>query len=217
MNRRWAAAVSLASLLAVPACSSILVKSTPPPVYYRLDHEPRAVKCPVSAPGTLRIWPFSASAPFDEAGMVVVEGRREVRFSGVHYWVAPPGTMLAQSLIRDFDAGSLFPQAVGAEGPAEAPFELTGRVFDFSWDRSGTTARARLHVEVSLVDDRGRGSRVVFHREYEMESEPTTADDAATFADAMSALVERMSTRLREDLCTEALPALRDRGGAAPS
>jgi hypothetical protein len=77
---------------------------------------------------------------------------------------------------------------------------LTGRVFVFAWQRSGTFSQAALQVEVSLIDtDKPR--HVVFRRQYDLMSQPMAEDSSAAFARAMSEVMRQLSERFQHDLC----------------
>jgi len=108
--------------------------------------------------------------------------------------------MVAESLLRDLNEGSLFPQVVSGDSPTEVPLALTGHVFTFAWMRQGSNARAMLQVEVSLSAT-GPTNRLMFRRIYELISVPFTEDTAAAFARAMSGIVSQFSQRLQSDLC----------------
>jgi ABC-type uncharacterized transport system auxiliary subunit len=188
------------TLIALTGCSSLLLPTSPPPGYYRLEYQTVGVECAKSFTGGLRVWDFTTSSPFDQRDMVVIDHEQKVSFSGSYEWIAPPGTMLAESLLRDLDEGSLFPQVVSGDSPIDVPLALTGHVFTFAWVRQGSTARAVLQVEVSLSST-GATNRLIFHRNYELTSEPFTEDTAAAFAGAMSGIVSQFSQQLQGDLC----------------
>ncbi len=196
--------VIIAIALFLTGCSSILVSSTPPPVYYQLDYQAVAATCPRHFSNGVRIQPFSASAPFDQPAMVVKQPKNRVSFSNTYQWVANPGILVSQALRRDLGIGNLFPQVVGTDNPSMVPLELTGHIFEFAWVKDGSQARARLDVEVSLVDTGTH--QVLLRKTYRLEGASYPAQDADTFARAMNTLMERFSKELQEDLC-KAIPS----------
>ena len=198
MKRFWIFFVL--TLIPVTGCSSLLLPKSPPPVYYRLEYKSVGVKCGKSFTGGLRVWDFITSSPFDQSDMVVIDHGQQVSFSGSFQWITPPGTMVAESLLRDLNETSLFPQVVSGDSPIDVPLALTGHVFTFAWMRQGSTARAVLQVEVSLSST-GPTSRLIFRHTYELRSAPFTEDTAAAFARAMSGIVNQFSQQLRRDLC----------------
>lgn len=188
------------TLIPVTGCSSLLLPKSPPPVYYRLEYKSVGVKCAKSFTGGLRVWDFITSSPFDQSDMVVIDHGQQVSFSGSFQWITSPGTMVAESLLRDLNEGSLFPQVVSGDSPIDVPLALTGHVFTFAWMRQGSNARAMLQVEVSLSAT-GPTNRLIFRRIYELISVPFTEDTAAAFARAMSGIVSQFSQQLQRDLC----------------
>ena len=198
MKRFWI--FLMLTLIPVAGCSSLLLPKSPPPVYYRLEYKSVGVKCAKSFTGGLRVWDFITSSPFDQSDMVVIDHGQQVSFSGSFQWITSPGTMVAESLLRDLNEGSLFPQVVSGDSPIEVPLALTGHVFTFAWMRQGSTARAMLQVEVSLSAT-GPTNRLIFRRIYELISVPFTEDTAAAFARAMSGIVSQFSQQLQRDLC----------------
>jgi ABC-type uncharacterized transport system auxiliary subunit len=187
---------------ALAGCSSML-PSTAPPVYYQVEYHSEAVECPARFGTGVRVWPFETSAPYGRREMAVAEQSRQVLFSGAYQWVASPGVMVADRLIEDFSAGSLFSLAVGADSPVEVPLELTGRVFEFAWRKSADGARAALQVEVSLTRTAPH-RKLLFRREYSLGGAASRDDSSAVFAKAMSELVRSFSVKLRRDLCAAA-------------
>jgi ABC-type uncharacterized transport system auxiliary subunit len=192
--------LSILAAILLPGCSSLIVSSTPPPVYYQLDYAPPEVSCGMSFREGVRVRQFTASSPFDRAAMVVTKPKGEVLYSNAFQWVSPPGTLVAESLLRDLNQGDLFPQAVSGADTTVVPLELTGHVFAFAWQRTGSAAYPVLKAEVSLTGGQPTG-RVVFRKNYRLQGKALGSDDAEAFAGGMSALVRDFSERLQQDLC----------------
>lgn len=202
MGLRQSAMIAVALLLA--GCSSLLVSSTPAPVYFRLDYQPPTLTCPTHFGQGVRVQTFAASSPFDQPAMVVEKPDSRVSFSSAYQWVAPPGTLLAQSLQRDLTLGPLFPQVVGANSTVPVPLQLTGHLFSFAWVDKGSGERAELQVEVSLIDTETQ--QVLLRKNYQMEGAVFHTKSADTFAQAMASLTRRFSKELQRDLC-QCVPA----------
>jgi ABC-type uncharacterized transport system auxiliary subunit len=190
----------LAAVVFLPGCSSLIVSSTPPPVYYQLDYAPPEAKCAMSFKEGVRVRQFTASSPFDRTAMVVTKPKGEVLYSEAFQWVAPPGRLIAESLLRDLNQGNLFPQAVSGADTTNVPLELTGHVFAFAWERTGSAAFPVIEVEVSLTGGQSPG-RVVFRKNYRLQGKALGSDDAEAFAGGMSSLMRDFSERLQQDLC----------------
>jgi ABC-type uncharacterized transport system auxiliary subunit len=182
-------------------CASLIFPSSAPPVYYQLDYKPTLGKCPQAFKKGLRVWTFTSSDPYRRTGMVVLKPGGKVSFSSAFQWVASPGTLLPESLQRDLTLSSLFPRVVGANDPTGAPLELSGHVFVFACERTGSISRAALQIEVSLIDTDEAPRRVIFRREYDMRSGPFAEDTSAAFARAMSGLVAEFSQKFQQDIC----------------
>ncbi len=207
MIRFWLLVVL--TLIPGSGCSSLLLPTSPPPVYYRLDYKPVGMECAKSYPAGLRVWDFTTSSPFDQSDMVVIDHEQKVSFSSSFQWIAHPGTMVAESLLRDLNEGSLFPQVISGDSPIDVSLALTGHVFTFAWMRQGSTARAMLEVEVGLSSTEAPG-RLILHRTYQVKSEPFIENTAAAFAKAMSEIVGQFSQQLQGDLCNVANTGLQE-------
>ena len=201
--------VLLFSLILGAGCSSLLISSASPPTYYQIEYAPSEAKCSKTFGGAVKVWDFSTSSPYDRPEMVVLEGGRQVLYSDAHQWVSRPGTMVAQSLIRDLDLDSLFPQAVGANSPVVAPLELSGRVLVFGWEKRGDQFKAVFQAEVSLTEAGGSG-KILFKESYRFESKPLKSNTPSEFARAMSGLVKGFSTSLRRALCSTLTGSFRE-------
>ena len=186
--------------LAVAGCGGLLTQETPAPVFYQLDYKPAEVSCGRSFGEGLRVWEFSTASPFDQSGMVATGPEQQVEISKNFQWVAKPGTMVAEQLARDLNAGGLFTMVQSGNSPVTVPLEMTGRVYQFAWQRGNDLSRAVLKVEVSLIDTRG-ARQVLFHQTYDLQSQAFPKGNSSTFAAAMSDLAAKFSEKLRRDLC----------------
>jgi hypothetical protein len=133
--------------------------------------------------------------------MVVLKPGGEVSFSSAFQWVASPGTLLPESLQRDLTLSSLFPRVVDANDPTGAPLELSGHIFVFACERTGSISRAAIQIEVSLIYTDEAPRRVIFRRKCDMKSGPFAEDSSAAFALAMSGLVADFSHKLQQVFC----------------
>jgi ABC-type uncharacterized transport system auxiliary subunit len=196
---RWRLLWLLLPLLA--GCVSFHLPTSAPPVYYQLDYESPRVHCSGIFKEGLRVWKFTSSSPYGRTDMIVVKPDGEIQKSSSFQWIATPGTMVAEKLLRDLTSSRLFPLVVSANDPATVPLELTGHVFRFAVERFGPLSRAALQVEVSLVDNR-KPRRVILRREYAFRSQPFGEQSSAAFARAMSDLMRKFSEKFQRDLCS---------------
>ncbi len=202
MNSRTCLSIVILALLS-GGCSSMLIKNTKAPIRYQLTYKTAPINCSASFDKGLRVWNFTAISPYDQTQMVVEKPEGQTLSSNTYQWVANPGEMVAQSLLRDLSMGTMFTQVVSAEDPTNVKLDMTGRVFEFAWRRTGASSRAVLEVEIS-VSSTGANPAVVFRKSYNLKSPPFTEDSSETFAGAMSSLMGEFSRQLRQDLCTAA-------------
>ena len=197
-KRWWFLGLLLPGLM---GCVSFHLPTSAPPVYYQLDYQSPSVHCPCPFAEGLRVWKFTSSSPYGRTDMVVLKPDGQIQFSSTFQWIAPPGTMVAEKLLRDLTMNRLFPQVVSSNDPATVPLELSGHVFLFASERSGAISRAALHVEVSLIDNT-KPRKVILHREYDLRSAPFMENTSAAFARAMSTVMRELSERFQRDLCS---------------
>lgn len=203
MTARISRLFVLGAAAALTACSSLLVKSTPAPVYYQLHYEPLAVSCSKHFSKGIRIANFVTSTPYNRTDMVVVEKGQQVNFSDRYQWVAAPGTLLADALVRDLSGSKLFPQVVSSASGIDLPYELTGNIFTFAWEKRDSAYRAVLDIEISVIEASGH-RRVILGKKYHFQSVPVAQNSSENFASAMSSVVRDFSQALLEDLCEAA-------------
>jgi len=196
---RWWFLWLLLPLLA--GCVSFHLPTSAPPVYYQLDYESPRVPCPGACNEGLRVWKFTSSSPYGRTDMIVVKPDGQIQSSSNFQWIASPGTMVAEKLLRDLTQNRMFPLVVSANDPTTVPLELTGHIFLFALERYGAISRAALQVEVSLIDNR-KPRRVILHRQYNFRSSPFSSQNSAAFARAMSDLMREFSEKFQRDLCS---------------
>lgn len=188
-------------LLALTGCMSA-ISGSHPPKYYGLEYPyTQPAPCPAGLKEGLRLWPLSASSPFNREEMIVLGPSHQVDFSPSYRWVSLPGTMVSDALHRDLARDGLFPQIVESGDPFSVPLEMGGHIYDFSWQEgAGAGGRAVLDLEISLWRKEPK-REVLFKKHYHFESAPASKRSADAFANAMSGLVKQLSENLEQDLC----------------
>lgn len=181
-------------------CMGTLTTATPP-VYFELSYaSPAAAPCSRSSYGSLKVWPFSAAAPYDREEMIILEPSRKVRFSAHFRWITTPGTMIADKLTRDLTAGPSFSQAVASAGSMDADIQVSGHIHAFAWeDRGEEGQRALLDVQVSSWREKPK-RQVLLEKHYRLAGDRSSSASPEQFAEAMSSLVAELSRQLQEDL-----------------
>lgn len=197
---RWVGWTLAAFLLFTAGCGGLL-PSSPAPRFYGLDYQAHPAACSGAVKANLRVWSLSASPPYDREQMVVTGLDRRLNFSSQYRWIARPGELVADKIIRDLAADNVFQGVASTADPLETKLNLGGRIFQFTVEESpGGTARAVLEAEFVLWRQEPRGE-VLFKKHYRLEGNAMATPDSERFSEAMSGLVSRLSDQLREDLC----------------
>ncbi len=187
-------------VLILAGCASYFASGSPP-LYYEIDYPASPLPCTNGWAEGVRVWPFSASAPYDREEMIILDVDHKVRFSSVFRWVAVPGVMVADRLLEDLSRSSLFSQTMPSVHRHSSALELSGHLHRFAWEERGAGGkRAVLDVEINLWREDPKRD-VLFRRHYHFESPPSASGSPETMASAMSALVRQLSQTLQRDLC----------------
>ncbi len=197
--------------LLLSGCLHSLFPESPPAQFYRIDYRFRPSGCAAPFPASLRVEAFQAPAPYDTTRLIATSPSREVFFSSHYQWVAPAGDMVASDLMRDLSIGKVFENVVPAGSPIPATYRMDGQIYRFDLQKSRTCSNALLDVEISLWRQKPRV--IIFRKHFHYESPPLQSNGPAEFAAAMSALVSRLSSDLRGDLCTLRQDSLHPAGG----
>lgn len=197
--------------LLLPGCLQSIFPKAPPPQYYRIDYPFQPSGCAEPFPATVRVWPLNASAPYDREQMVATSPSRQVFFSSHYQWIAPAGDMVANDLTRDLSAGKVFENVASAGSFMPAAYAMSGQIYRFDLQKSGSSSNALLDLEISLWREKPR--TVIFRKHFHYKSPPLTSNSPGEFAAAMSGLVSRLSIELRDDLCALRKDSLHPAGG----
>jgi ABC-type uncharacterized transport system auxiliary subunit len=187
-------------LLAMAAgCSGSLFSTGPAPLYYQIDYPFAPSGCTHPFKGVVRIWPFGASPPFDQEQMVITSPSLDVSFSSHYKWIKASGDMVANALMRDLSVAMVFDGVVPATDPMPAAYGMSGQIYRFSMERTGSTTYAVLDLEINLWQEKPRA--VLFRKHFHYQSPPLDSTDPGEFASAMAKLTSSLSIDLRNDLC----------------
>ncbi len=197
----WVVGLLFSAFCAVllSGCVQSLFPKLPPPQYYQIDYPFQPSYCAEPFAGTVRIRPFTASAPYDREQMIATSPRLRVRFSSHYQWVAPPADMVANYLMRDLSSGKVFENVAPAGSFMPAAYAMSGQIYRFDLEKSGASSKAVLELEISLWREKPRA--VIFRKHFHYQSPPLTSNSPGEFAAAMSGLVAQLSMDLRNDLC----------------
>ena len=199
----------------VSSCASMFARPAPSSLF-QLEYTPQFVACRTSFPASVRMWPLEASSPYDQEAMVVLSDAARVRYSSQYSWVAQPGKLVADWLLRDISQSLLFASVMTSGETFATSYDLGGRLFAFSWQRRGDRWEAVLDAEITLVENRsGQPRRVVLRKPYRLVSEPVTEHAPEAFVRSMSKLMGEFSAALQQDLCVLAGQVPTPSGGPA--
>lgn len=183
----------------VSGCLHSLFPAQAPPRYFRIDYPFQPSNCAAPLPATLRVWPFSASPPYDREQMIVTSPGLQVGFSSHYQWIAPAGDMVANALMRDLSVGKVFESVAPAGSSMPATYGMSAQIYRFDLEKNRTSPGAVLDLQISLWREKPRD--IIFRKHFHYRSPPLKSNDPEEFAEAMSALVAKLSLDLRSRLC----------------
>ncbi len=208
-RRRWTPPVLLAATLLL--LSGCLPRTAPPqqPFFYALEYPPPEVAGEPLAE-VVRILPFAAAPPYSKRAILYQQADNQRQYFRYHRWLAAPAAMVGDLLGRDLAASGLFAGVLPISAPAAHTCTLGGTVTEFLEDERREPWRARIEVEIFLLDGRQPG-RVVLQQRYQA-NEPMDRHHPAALAAAMSRALARVSASITRDVHA----ALQDRRRAGP-
>jgi ABC-type uncharacterized transport system auxiliary subunit len=148
--------VSIPGTLLPPGCLGPHFSKSPAPDYHQIDYPYQPSSCVKPFSGTVRIWPSSATAPFDREQMIVTFPSLKVRFHSHYKWVNTPGNMVAYNLMRDLSIERAFEHVAPAENPMPAAYGISGQVYRFALEENGAPPHTMLDLEISLRQEKPR-------------------------------------------------------------
>jgi ABC-type uncharacterized transport system auxiliary subunit len=169
-----------ALVLSLAACGT--VAPLPSDTFYRLTvPAPPPLARPWCA-GSIEVEPLQAGGLLKDRAIVEADsGGVALRQLPYHFWVDSPEHLIAHELVAYLRALGAAPIVLAGQAQGAA-YEIRGRVLRFERQRSGEHVRARVGLELVLVER--RHGRVLLAREYDESS-----DVASTrVADAVAAL-----------------------------
>jgi ABC-type uncharacterized transport system auxiliary subunit len=204
-RRKWLTAGTItgifATLVLSAGCAAMFARPAPSSLY-QLNHQSQVAGCPSSFPASVRVWPLEASPPYDQESMVVLADEARVRHSSQYSWVAQPGRIVSEWLLRDLSQASMFPSVMTSGESFTNSYDLGGHLFAFAWQRRQEQWQALLDVEITLVSNRpGQSRQILMRKSYRLVSEPVVEHGPESFARAMSKVMTAFSTALQQDLC----------------
>ncbi len=186
------------------ACGTLFEKPAPS-AFYQLAFSPQSVACASSLPASVRVSSLDAVPPYDQESMVVLANGGRVRYSSQYLWVAQPGKMVADWLVRDLSRTQVFPSVMVSGETVADRYDLGGRLFAFAWQSEHDRWQAVLDAEITLVaNPPGQSRQILLRKAYRMVSEPVAEHGPEAFVQGMSKVMGQFSAALQRDLCAVA-------------
>ena len=193
MFRKYSWLLLFGSMLVLLAsCGSV-----PATYYYRVDYPaaPPAQSDPL--PLTLGVGGFDCDVLYEGERIVYRSSPYEVQYYHYRRWVAPPRKLVADAVQQQFSASGAFRRVVSSTAGEPVDYLLRGKINAFEeWDEEeawfGSVA-----IEFVLYDaDNGA---VIWQNRY-AEKTPAAQKDPLMVVEAISASLQRVVARAREDV-----------------
>lgn len=188
----------LSAMLFVTGCGG---KSTYVVQQYLLDYSPPALAGHAKSNEVLRVESFSTAQAFASTAMLYRKSPLELSSYSGERWRVMPCDMVTDFLLRDLRNSGAFTAVLAYEDPGGGRYVVTGTVVEFLEVDGSGSPRARLSVDVTLLDttEREITKRFVFQKTYAVE-EPMKNKSARSLAESMSGAMKKFSGDLMVDI-----------------
>jgi ABC-type uncharacterized transport system auxiliary subunit len=168
---------------------------------YLLEYPPPVVEGLVQKEETIKVYRFSVVQAFNTSSMIYREGSFEFQADPYNNWMATPGEMVSDYLVRDLRKGGPFRAVFSYNDIEDTRYTLGGVIEEFVELSGKERSQASLTVNVTFLDTTKRQlpECVIFQRQYQFV-EPLTEKAPAGFAGAMSRAMDEFSRQLIKDL-----------------
>jgi ABC-type uncharacterized transport system auxiliary subunit len=188
----------LAAFIIITGCGG---RSTYVVQQYLLDYSPPALAGLPRANEVLRVESFSTAQAFASTAMLYQSSPLELSSYSRERWRVMPCDMVTDFLLRDLRNSGAFTAVLAYEDPGGGRYVVTGTVVEFLEVDGSNGPRARLSVDVTLLDTTEREimKRFVFQKTYTVE-EPMKDKSARALAESMSGAMKKFSGELMADI-----------------
>jgi cholesterol transport system auxiliary component len=185
------AALSLAVLAVLEACSALPSSGTAPLSLYALDTPRDAAPpaAPTKAPGaqaTLVVSPPHAAAGYDSKHIVYVRQAHRLENYAHNEWVDTPARMLAPLIVSTLAQSGRFRAVVLTPSSAAGDLRLDSEIIRLQLDSMVVPSHVRFTLRANLVDSETR--RVLAWREFDASIAVTSEDPYASVVAANRAV-----------------------------
>ena len=193
--------IFLALSLSLGACG-MPSREIPRFYYYTVDYGHNAVEVKGCAKATVKVKTVRSPSPYDTTRMVYRTNPYQFEPSIYHLWVARPGDMLADLLVRYLTQSGSFSHVYGPYDTQNSDYELELFLEEFDCRTYGSRPLAVIKMTAILDQSAGgmSGEATVMKKTYssELSCSSTNAKDVAF---AMSAGIKDIFSRLIQDVC----------------
>lgn len=175
-------------------------KASPMIENYALEYPSPALAGLPPLDQALKVERFSSAKAFSSLSMVYRPEPYKLDYYGSNRWMANPGDMVSDYLLRDLRNSGLFRGVFSYRDFEDARFVLQGGVEEFLESDDGDRRSAVLTLSVVLTDNTRPSfpDRLVFQKKYTF-SEPMTDGTPRALAAAMSKGMEKASALIVRD------------------
>lgn len=163
--------------------------------YYNLVCKQPEIKGLSALPWTLRIHTFSSMKPYNTRRIIYRKGNFVHDSYAYHRWIATPGDMISQVLIKDFRNLKLFKAVIDERSQLSPSFTLEGSVEEFAHISIKGNSRALIRLNIILIKNRGFKKEVIFQNTYS-SSVPCTSTIPEDITKVMSLTMESISKKI---------------------
>jgi ABC-type uncharacterized transport system auxiliary subunit len=192
------------ALLTIPICALATIgcfatAKVPVVQHYRLDYVPQATER-TPLPVVLRLSSFRTAAAYARSGIIYREGGHGIDTYPNRRWIADPGRMITDLLVRDLASSGLFRAVEQSPSRLQSDYIISGEIEEIE-EVAASECAARLKIRVLLANASRENSpdSVLFQKSF-THNEPSRCTDIDDLVTAMSRALANISQQLQSDV-----------------
>ena len=165
--------------------------------HYLLDYPTPPPQKVAQLPAEVKVMRFTSMSSLSSLDMVYAPGSTQRQSYTYDRWQTFPADMVGDILLRDLVTSGMFRAVFGPFALDNARFSIRGGVIDFQELDQGSSAKAQLSLEVTLMDGKQKDvlKKVMFQRRYSAMV-PMAAQSAKALADSLSKAMSQLSPKI---------------------
>lgn len=204
IKSRFSAGLQVGIIIVLSAMlSACMGNSAPskPTYYYTLDYPSPSVRLNHQLPAILRVERFTVSPPFHTQRIIYADKGTMRNSYAYHQWIAPPGELLPYFLVRDLRKTNGFKAVLTPDASLSATHSLHGWVEEFIEKEGTSNCHAKAIIHISLINNLNSDltQKIMLQKRYQAAT-PCKAKTPAALAEAMSAVLAKISTDVTKDI-----------------